>query len=188
MHDTIKKIIKTSKSPTARRMGVIEKLHRKNKKLNIELIATKAEYEQKLTDVFDEHAELNKIHRGLQEKYTETKRLQLAAQSELKRINPVHPFLDAEVQISPMYHSVEDPLRYRLTAPKMDWDDKTDTGMVRLVCKRDGDIPETLGYAFSEKALYLHQSYILDKMVADFSRIISEQLVDCVRKQTVKKY
>ncbi len=167
MHDKIRKIINESKSPTERRMGVIEKLHRKHKKLNKELVSIKADYDSRL-----------KI---LNKEYDEVKKMNLAARSELRRENPVHPLLDKQLVVPIQDHRFEDALRYRITAPTMDWNDRTDTGTVRLVFLDDKGHHETLGYAFSEKALYLHQSYILDNIVAEFGRMIAEQMTTCIK-------
>ncbi len=180
MHDKIRKIINESRSPTERRMGVIEKLHRKNKKLNKELIATKTEHQENFNKRVKEYdAKFNK----LQNEYDEVKRLHLAAKSELRRLNPVHPFLDAQVCVKASNMHIQDAMRYRLSAPTMDWDDKTDTGTVRLVFVDGDGHHELMGYAFSEKALYLHQSYILDNIVAEFGRMIAEQITTCITKR-----
>jgi len=172
MHEKIKRIINTSKSKTERRIGVIEKLHRKNKKLNKELVASKEEYNEKIKTLYS--------------KLDEAKRMRAAYHSELERTNPVHPFLDSEVMVPRNISETSDALRYRISAPKFSWDDKNDTGMIRLTVITDGGFPQLLGYAFSEKAIYLHQSYILDNISANFNALIMEELEKCIKKQTVR--
>ncbi len=172
MHDKIKKIINTSKSGTERRMGVIEKLHRKNKKLRKEMLAAKSRYNSDIGKLYEELAE--------------TKRLQAATRSELNRMNPVHPFLNKDLTISNTFCG--DALRYRISAPKFEWDDKNDTGMVRMVLIKDSGATEVFGYAFSEKAIYLHQSYILDNITQQFARCLHEHLSMYINKPYLRKH
>lgn len=169
--DKIKKIINTSKSAIDRRMGIIEKLHRNNKKLRNEMLSAKEKYGSEI--------------KKLSEELEGVKRLQAAAKSELKRMNPVHPFLGESATLP--RNICSDPLRCRLSAPTFNWDDATDTGMVRMMYVDAAGHSDVIGYAFSEKAIYLHQSYILDNITQEFARCLYVHLSDCINKPHLRK-
>ncbi len=171
MQEKIIKIINTSPSPSERRLGVIEKLHRNNKVLREQMLSAKNRY----------NADIKKLY----EELAVTKRLQAATKSELKRMNPVHPFLHEDAILPRQV--VNDPLRCRLSAPTFDWDDARDSGMVRMMFVDSTGHSEVMGYAFSEKALYLHQSYILDNITQEFAHSLNDFLADYINKPYLRK-
>jgi len=143
------------KSAINERLTITEELYRRNKELNDELEQQKVEADQKIA--------------AITEKYEDVKRLHAATRSELKRENPVHPFLDVALITKP--YQDQDALRWRI------WNDKTDSGMVRIdVINGDTGQAETVGHCFSNNAFLLHQSYIMDMVIKDVSTAVSYEL------------
>jgi len=142
-------------------LSVAEQLYRRNKELNDELEQQKIDSDIRIAEIT--------------EKYNEVKRLHAATRSELERKNPVHPFLDTSLIADPNYN--QDALRWRISAPKFDWNDKTDSDLVRIhVINGEPGLAETVGVCFSNAAFLLHQSYIMDMVIKDVTERVSNEL------------
>ena len=110
------------------------------------------------------------------------------ARKELKAVNPYHPDLmsvhkmGGTMAMSDTF-CVEDVLRYRMTAPTMDWDDFQQRGEVRLICHKQGGGYETVGYGFSEAHIKDYNGYISANVIEDMGKAIAAELVALAAKK-----
>ena len=88
---------------------------------------------------------------------------------ELKQYNPYHPSLHTNVDVTNV--TIDDALRYRISAPSVNWDDTQKCGMVSINCHKQPNKQETVVFGFSEA------------LVKDCERYISEDMIDIISKQ-----
>jgi len=157
------------KSAINEKLTITERLYRRNKELNVKLEQQKLESNIRIAEIT--------------EKYEEVKKMHVAVRAALKRENPLHPYLSAELIIAPGQN--QDALRWRISAaPLFNWDDSTDSGMLRInVINGDTGQPECVGTCFSNKAFLMHESYIMDMVVEDITKTVARELRSCLENK-----
>jgi len=165
-------------APIFEKLSDTEQLYRQNKELNDKLLAIQAELEKQKKESSEKLETINKNLADSQRKLESAEMYNQQMRKELERYNPYHTYLEKEI-IIPHY---TDPLRCRLSTPKIKWNDEEDVGMVKIHVS-EGAGTRFVGYAFSKAALLEHQSYIKDMVIRDTAKIIATELTDCIEKE-----
>ena len=159
--------------PVFEKLGETEKLYRQNKELNTKLTKLVQELEEKKSFSNKQIVEIRQQQLEVARELASAQQFLNSAKEELEHYNPVHPFLDKKQAIlAPAY---VDALRYRLVTPELKWNDDENVGMLRMDFMKDGK-PDTIAYAFSGKALEVHQSYIKDKLITELAKDIANKI------------
>ncbi len=94
---------------------------------------------------------------------------------ELKQYNPYHPALHNNIVVENII--ITDALRYRISAPYINWDDNLHSGSVRIVCHKQPNQYETLSFGFTESFIEERVIYRSDELIDDISKTITKELM-----------
>lgn len=140
---------------------LLDSLYKENQCLNADALYKREEAQTLLKSAVHDKEQTEVLHKE--------------ALKELKQYNPYHPALCSITEIQGV--STEDHvLRYRISAPRIGWNDEKKSGMVRMVCyEQSSNNYKTVAYGFSAK------------LINDCKEIINEDYIDMISNDIARE-
>jgi len=146
----------------------LDSLYKENQRLNASLLY--------------KHQEAQDLLKTSADKRASAERLFEEARHEIRTANPYHPTLFEESEIC--CTSVQEALQYRISAPRVGWDDYTKEGIVKITCHDQLGGISSVAYGVSGGMLRAPQGLRYhDGFINDLSTKIAIELITLAEKQ-----
>lgn len=174
---------RTKKQPFRNTISRIKRKEESLTKERAELLSMKQRVHVEVANAEQNNKTARKLLNTVYEREEKAKNFERFAREELERINNIHPSLGAELYIKDAIIgdrlTIDTVLNYRMSQPRMEWNDKKQVGAIKMVAgNAKTGRQEVIGYMLSERTIRDARPEMLDAITETIARDIARDLVD----------